>query len=319
MTRKDVLEYLSFQDFAPRTRQVHVQHLLSLIEHAQLAQVDPYSVPIILSYLSSLKPHAKKRAWSVFYKFFQWRQLEGLAVSSPMSRVPRPRASTRPNPGLSESDLVAILDQLERDLVDARGKLNQFASYRLRSIIHLCLSYGLSSSELLTLNRKDWNARERRLITRRGKNETVCSIDLDPVINDALVTYDISRSRLARGMAMPQPLFICQRGKRLTIWALRSQFGKLAARAGLELEKGGIHQLRHTMAGIMARRGDSVWEISQYLGHKSISATDHYIRNHFKSKSQSGVELVRRLMATAPEAPGGKVLTFPKSEGGEES
>ena len=92
--------------------------------------------------------------------------------------------------------------------------------------------------------------------------------------------------------------------------AVRSQLKKLSARAGVELQCGGLHQLRHTMAGIMVEDGKTLQEIGRYLGHSSLSSTDYYLRQHFGEKNQTGRDIIRDLRAVVLDDDD-QVIRFP--------
>lgn len=310
ISRSEILEYISYQVQAVKTRAVHVRVLSGLVDFAEVAAADPTAVATVFGYLNTLRPHAKKRAWSVLSKFFTWRVLEGRAASSPMTRVPRPCALSPARPGPPSSVLVRLVDQVEAWC--KTGQVNKrFSAYRLRVTLLLALYYGLRTGELCGLDLKDFNRPDGLLsVVRKGGSRTI-TIPLDPEILDMLFTW--CSMAATRRVKNEKALFVNWHGGRLIETGLRSQFNGLAKAAGVELSRGGLHQLRNTMAGKLLDQGKSLQEVANYLGHFNLTSTDHYCRQHFGTKNQTGRDLLRGLLEAPREGEVDKSIIRPVS------
>ena len=290
--RKEILEYIQDNSYDPSTKQIHVRHLSGLVDFASNARGDPAAVSLILGYLQTLRPHARKRAWSVFKQFFMWRVLTARALISPMVHIPRPKALTKPHHGLSADDLGHVLDQLDKDL-QTKDPIHLFAAVRMKAMVMLTLYYGTRPGDLHSLTLKDYDSRSTTLyLKKKGTRQVTWSVD--PEIASLLSAWIQYRAQFTP--SKEQAFFVTHRGLPLKRRTLINQFDKLLARAGVVSDHSGFHQFRHTMAGIMVERGDSLQEIARYLGHYSLSSTDYYLRRHFGQKPQAGKDIVQGLL-----------------------
>jgi len=303
---REVLDYLSYQGLKKRTAEIHIRHLHGLFEWCNKRETD-FNPLSITAFLQGLDPHAAKRAHSVLSRFFTWRILSGSAESSPMAKVQRPTAVTKPVRGLLRADLVSIWDQVEKDLL-VNNSIHVFGAMRMKATLMLVIFYGLRIGEIIDLDQRHWSRRAGVLHVKR-KGGRVVVVNLDPDVNDFLIRYDAAARSRKHG---PEPaIFVTWKGQRLNHAAVLRQFSKLCARAGVDLWRGGLHQLRHTMAGIMLEDGENLQDISSYLGHTNLSSTDHYLRQHFGVKTQAGRTIFERLLS---QAPGAEVIPFNPKE-----
>ena len=94
--RSEILEYLSCQDLANKTRDAHLRYLSGL---ATFAGAHYDHVPLIIAYLSTLRPQAKKRAWTILNRFFIWQIISGRRLQKPARKHARDRLVKTRQPG----------------------------------------------------------------------------------------------------------------------------------------------------------------------------------------------------------------------------
>jgi len=153
---KALTDFLNCQGFFPRTNAIHRQHVAGLMRHAALLGDDPLSSVNLASYLNSLRPVARVRAWGVLKKFFAWLHDEGQLEKSPLSRIPRPRALLQPRLGFHRDQLMKILEVLE-DNTKTRRVIHDLGAFRLKVMVMLTLTHGLRVGELIKLDRNQYD------------------------------------------------------------------------------------------------------------------------------------------------------------------
>jgi site-specific recombinase XerD len=144
------------------------------------------------------------------------------------------------------------------------------------TMLFLVATYGLRISEIvaLTLDDIDWRAREIRLARR--KTRTPLSLPLTDAAGTVLLRY----LRRARPSCPHRELFLRARAPIATLrpGAVTTAFKTWVRRSELEIPRHGAHSLRHSYAVHLLRRGASLKDIGDLLGHRSAESTCVYLR-----------------------------------------
>jgi len=285
-----ILTFCELRNFSKSTREIYIRHLGAL---AVRDPEEPLRIENILAYLHGLKPHSKKRAWACFDRFCSWLLISGELKASPMAHIPRPSANTRPGKGLTRDGLARLL-QAVSDGLNTSDPVHYFGALRLSILVKLCLYYGLRTGEVLGVRDRDLDlARQKLWVVRKG-NYRDLTVQLHQDVTDELFRFKALSQGRREGLH--DYVFITWRGSHCSHHTIYRQVEKLGARAGVDLVTNGLHQLRHTMAGIMLEDGLELSEISSYLGHYSMSSTDYYLRSHFGKKTQRGRDIVQGIV-----------------------
>jgi site-specific recombinase XerD len=154
--------------------------------------------------------------------------------------------------------------------------------------ITVCLSaLGLRACELseLRLDDIDWRAGCVRIRCRKTRRGHV--LPLPRSVGLAIVGY----LRDDRPHTAERRIFLTYRDARaLSARAVRDVVRVALRRAGIEgLSKTGSHTLRHTLATRMIRRGASLVEIADVLGHRSLNTTAIYAKVDLLSLTQAAL------------------------------
>jgi site-specific recombinase XerD len=140
------------------------------------------------------------------------------------------------------------------------------------AVLLLLVRLGLRAGEVarLELDALDWRRGE---VVVHGKGKTLSRLPLPQDVGQALSAYLMRRPRVAS-----RALFLRSRAplQRLTQPAITHLVAKASQRAGLA--RVGPHQLRHTLATEMLRRGATLAQIAQVLRHRSLTTTALYAR-----------------------------------------
>jgi len=190
----------------------------------------------------------------------------------------------------SNKEMVAIFcacDNLR--LYDTHMSTIQFI---IPAIIRLLYGTGLRISEALSLKNKDVDLDKRSIHIRKGKNGEERLAPLSNTLTEVLKQYLHYRDQ------MPLPhicdvngfFFVSPNGTYCRSGTVYTWFRKVLAESGIPFQgdhKGPrVHDLRHTFAVHslvkMAKSGMDLYYslplLSVFLGHKSLGATDHYVR-----------------------------------------
>jgi site-specific recombinase XerD len=135
---------------------------------------------------------------------------------------------------------------------------------------------GLRISEALALEVRDVDLDVGAIHVRHGKGGTSRTVGLDPGACAVVQRWVARRAKL--GLDGRGPLFTTLRGASVSAPYVRMMLTRTARRAGVE-KRVHPHGLRHTMAVEMLREGFDVVTIGRQLGHKTLSATEVYLRH----------------------------------------
>lgn len=154
--------------------------------------------------------------------------------------------------------------------------------------VMLCLYYccGLRFSELHNLQVKDYLEDEQKIIISESKNMITREIPLSSSTYNILSNY-IKNNNYSNN---EDYVFVNNRNKRISEYMVRKYYKELLEKAIIPVRYDGkrqrIHDLRHTFAvnslKQMEQKGFDLYTstsvLSVYLGHKSITETEYYLR-----------------------------------------
>ena len=213
-----------------------------------------------------------------FYRFMQ-RECE-LPVN-PFAELSAPKAG-KPLPVVMNlrqiETLIAAVGEYWRDAVasgiakTAEGA--DFSSARDTAMVELIYSGGLRISEAVGLNYGDLDlAGESVLVRGKGKKERLAI--LGTPARRALGNYLRLRRDHGAGRDAASPLFLNQRGGRLTARSFQRDLKAYLAAAGLPVDFT-PHKLRHSFATHLLDAGADLRSVQELLGHENLSTTQIY-------------------------------------------
>ncbi|HEY6451534.1 MAG TPA: site-specific integrase [Steroidobacteraceae bacterium] len=156
---------------------------------------------------------------------------------------------------LDDSELAALLKAAESNPV-------------LHAAILLSVGTGMRQGELLRLTWKDVDLDGGKVVLLETKNGTPRTVHVPATAVAALRKLRTTKTPVT------SPVFMLDAETPLNAWTLENRWSKIRDAAGLEDFK--WHDLRHSCASFLARRGASLLEISSVLGHKSLSMVKRY-------------------------------------------
>lgn len=165
--------------------------------------------------------------------------------------------------------LPTVLDNQEMQDILTQPDTTTILGCRDRTILMLIYSVGLRVSEVCSLQLKDINRSDGRiLISGKGGRERY--VPLDPIVDEAIQDYLLSRTS-----EIPQ-LFVSKKRGALTPRAIQFMVKKYAQNAQID-KVVTPHKLRHTCATHLLQEGAHLVSIQKLLGHKSLTTTQIYL------------------------------------------
>ena len=240
------------------------------IGHLTLADVSPTIIAECRDKLSNkLTPQRKKLSSGTVLRYLaalshaftiavqEWQWLE----NSPMAKVRKPKPS---------KGRVRFLNEDERNRLLKSCKESQ--NLYLYTIVVLALSTGMRKNEILSLQWKNIDLATGRITLHETKNNERRTVHLtgaalslikqlyEQIGNESDLLFPSSKGQM--GQNGQNPLDI------------RSAWEAAVKRAKINDFK--FHDLRHCTASYLAMNGATLFEISQVLGHKTLSMVKRY-------------------------------------------
>lgn len=204
------------------------------------------------------------RRISSLRSFFKYLLKEKLIESNPMEEIDSPKLDKGiPN--------FLVYEQVERFF--AQPDTTTLLGFRDRCIMELFYSSGLRVSELIGLNRADFDSKNLRLRVRgKGKKERV--IPITRTAASLLLDY-LAHPERQRIEEDEEAIFLNKQGRRLTVRSVDRKFVEYLKASGLS-GKITPHTIRHTIATHWLEKGMDLKTIQTLLGHSSLATTTIY-------------------------------------------
>lgn len=215
--------------------------------------------------------------WRTLRAWWHFLELEGKLLASQVNffqRIEPPQVPEVPRPAA---------DEVTRDaLLVALGDGSTEESARNRAILLLLSESGMRISELCSLTDRQVTLRRRRAKVK-AKGGKYRAVFWRPPTASALMHYLQLRRGAPYESTSEAPLFrgcsVRNNGGAVTPDTVRSLIKRVAAQAGIELPHGApLHFFRHGFAHDAIDNGADISEVSQMLGHASITTTMRYVR-----------------------------------------
>lgn len=221
------------------------------------------------------------RRLSSLRTFFKYCVRQGLLEKSPAEELESPKLDKRIPLSLSYDQIQRLFDQPDTA---------SYLGFRDRCIMELFYSSGLRVSELVALDRQDFDA-ESLLVKLKGKGKKERVIPITKNAADWIVNYleHPERHRDFDGhlaQVDDQAIFLNRIGTRLTTRSVDRKFDKYLTESGLA-GKVTPHTIRHTIATHWLENGMDLKTIQLLLGHTSLATTTIY--THVSPKLKKAV------------------------------
>ncbi len=264
---EEFISYLaSERGLSKNTQEAYRRDLVRLWEFTkQESKVWPPDLDTVMAFMQAEQGMGKKstslvRAVIAIKVFLRFLFREGRSSHNLSSLLETPKLWTT---------IPSVLSPLEVDRLLAAPDVTTCTGVRDKAILELLYGTGIRVSELCGLSIYDVSD---DLIRVRGKG---AKERLVPIGAHALKAIDAYLGLLSAKRELDRPLFVTERGKRLTrigVWKIVRHYAKAV---GIE-KKVSPHTFRHSYASHLLDAGADLRIIQDLLGHAHISSTDRY-------------------------------------------
>lgn len=164
--------------------------------------------------------------------------------------------------------------RLIRDTGDVKA-----ADCRARAILLLCAIYGLRDSEVTRLSLGDFDWRNETFIVRRAKRGRTQQFPLQYEVGEAIIRY----LRLVRPHCDCSRLFVTLNAPYRPMPTVWLAISRRMRRLGIISKHYGSHALRHACATQLLKKGSSLKDIADFLGHRSLDSVSAYAKHDLRS------------------------------------
>jgi integrase/recombinase XerC len=247
-----------------------------------LSKIDKKLLRRFLAHLIENQTHKRTvvRRLSSLRTFFKFCVRHNFLPKNPAEGLESPRLEKRIPVSLSYAQVQHLFDQPDT---------GDYLGFRDRCIMELFYSSGLRVSELVGLNRMDFDPKTL-LIKLRGKGKKERIVPITKNAADWIVAYldHPERHKDTDGHLAevdPHAIFLNRLGTRLTTRSVDRKFDKYLTASGLA-GKVTPHTIRHTIATHWLENGMDLKTIQMLLGHTSLATTTIYTHVSPKLKKQ---------------------------------
>lgn len=239
-----------------------------------VSRIDYFIIRKYMAYLNSrhLSKNTISRKLSSFRGFFKYLLKNEIVDSSPPSEVATPKREKRLPKFLYYDEIEVLLQAPEDDLWGRRDK----------ALLEVCYGGGLRISELEGINMMDINKSGRFVsVVGKGSKQRIVPLGQEALQAVEIYTRSLRQAALAGELkflpdfGVDAPLFINQRGGRLSARSIRTLLNKYVEKAALK-KKISPHALRHSFATHLLENGADLRSVQELLGHENISTTQIY-------------------------------------------
>jgi integrase/recombinase XerD len=229
----------------------------------------------VMEFVASMRgrfsPRSMKTVRTALRSFFRFLRAEGVCDERLEAAIPVVaywRLSTVPR-YLSDQQLEQVMASFD---------VSTPFGHRDRAIVLCLATLGLRPREVadLRLEDIDWRRGTVQLCTRKTRRAAL--LPLPCTAGRAIVSY----LRGARPRTDERRVFVQhlgpRRGEPISSNAVSAVVVRALRRAGIEAPLAGAYVLRHTVASRMVRRGASLKEVADFLGHRHLDSAAVYAK-----------------------------------------
>ena len=233
-----------------------------------LMAVDRLAIRGFLGYLHKKKNSkaTMARKLSALRTFFDHVVKHDLRKENPADFIHTPKQQLVIPTYLTVDDMFRFLDSISgSSLPDLRNK----------AMFETLYSTGLRVSELAGMNMPDLDT-DRKTVRVMGKGKKERIVPIGEKAIGAVLEYRRKLQEEKKGAVEEDgPLFLNQRGGRLTTRSIARILDRLAASCGISIPLF-PHAVRHSYATHLLDAGADIRTVQELLGHKSLSTTQKY-------------------------------------------
>lgn len=253
--KRDIADFMSWQDITPEVFMPDKLTRNAVMDWA------------IWRFDNGLKATTINRGMAALRTLARWMQKSGIAEGNALKLLRQFKPPKRLPTFVPDTRMDNVVESC-----CVETSAGEFLRLRNAVVVLLIYTSGLRLSEVTGANVEDL-ARDYSAIRVMGKGN---KMRIQPLIASLRPTLERYLSLIPTAMEdAPRPLFVSERGGRLSRRSIERIVDKVLKEAGVQ-GKTSPHVLRHTFATHLLNQGADLREIQELLGHDSLRATQVY-------------------------------------------
>ncbi|WP_421498097.1 tyrosine-type recombinase/integrase [Flavobacterium columnare] len=272
---KKHLDILGLKPETTQARYLYLKEFFSWLENNkifELQQITPKEIAQYNDYLKDKKSQRTGKALkqkSIYDHMRNLQQYLGYLLEI---------GTLKTNPA-SHLKFTAVSENVARFIFsqDQIQALYQVANLEEKAILNMGYGCGLRVQEMSDLNKEDIRFSENLVIVQKGKNSKRRLVPISQKISDQIKEYLESLEQ------KNNTIFINNKARKMQEWGLNARLKQLILKTEFgqkltteELNKIGIHSLRHSIATHLLENGMKLEQVQKFLGHSHIESTEIY-------------------------------------------
>jgi integrase/recombinase XerC len=282
--RNYAIDLDAFKDFIEinilKYKKPSLKILFSQDKSFSVKQINKWLVRNYIASLHDKKMKAKtiQRKISSLKSFFRYLMKEKIIEDNPLEDIESPKKQIALPHAFSYEVIENLFFQCD---------INTFLGLRDRAIMELFYSSALRLSELVDLDRKDLNEKER-MLSIYGKGKKQRNVPITKSALDWILRYLNHPNRFLdtkenRKQKDENAIFLNKLGTRITTRSIDRNFKRYLLKSGLGVNIT-PHAIRHTIATHWLENGMDLKTIQMLLGHTNLATTTIYTHVSIKLK-----------------------------------
>ena len=271
-------KHLLILGYNPNTclsRYLYLKQFFSWLESLQINQLEQITPKNIVDYQSFIKTQKNTRTKENLVKETIYSRLRNIqnyfGYALELGKL-------KTNPA-SSFKFYTSKEQAER-IIFTQNQIKELykncENEQEKMILNIAYGCGLRVGEMVKLNKKDIDLQENRLVVESGKNNKRRIV---PITNQIVIELKLFLNENKE----TKPIFLNVEGNRMQKWSFNLILKKLIDKTNfgkrfkpLELNKIGMHTLRHSIATHLLENGMKLEQVQTFLGHSNLETTQVY-------------------------------------------
>jgi integrase/recombinase XerD len=273
---QNYLQTLGYTKATYQARYLYLKQFFSWLESLQINELEAITPKNIVDYQSIIKTQKNTRTKENLSKETVYNRLRNIQTFFGYALE---LGKLKTNPA-SSFKFYTPKEQSER-IIFTQNQIQELykncENEQEKMILNIGYGCGLRVGEMVKLNKKDIDLQENRLIVENGKNNKRRIV---PITNQIVIELKLF---LESSELSNKPIFLNIENRRMQKWSFnlilkklidKTNFGKRFKQA--ELNKIGMHTLRHSIATHLLENGMKLEQVQTFLGHSNLETTQIY-------------------------------------------
>ena len=272
---QNYLQTLGYTKATYKARYLYLKQFFSWLESLQIIQLEQVTSKNIVDYQAVIKTQKNTRTKENLSKETVYNRLRNIQTFFGYALE---LGKIKTNPA-SSFKFYSPKEQTER-IIFTQNQIKELykncENEQEKMILNIAYGCGLRVGEMVKLNKKDIDLQENRLIVESGKNNKRRIV---PITNQIVIELKL----FLKENKEVKPIFLNIENRRMQKWSFnlilkklidKTNFGKGFKQA--ELNKIGMHTLRHSIATHLLENGMKLEQVQTFLGHSNLETTQIY-------------------------------------------